>query len=183
MIALGLATRTEKTMPMPGDRLVPNPRITSTHGITIAAGPQQVWPWVVQIGQGRAGFYSYTALENLLGCQMKNADRVHSEWQELKTGDTISIHPNAKPLIVAKIEPENLLVLEQPEPLHWTWSFCLKPQSGDTRLLIRTRVEWKRGGMMMMISPVMTAGHYVMERKMLTGIKSRVESATKCENG
>jgi hypothetical protein len=130
-----------------------------------------------------AGFYSYTVLENLIGCQMKNAERIHSQWQDLKTGDKILIHPNAKPLDVVELEPEAHLVLEQTEPLHWTWSFCLIPRSNDTRLLIRTRVWWERGSIGVLAYPVMTVGHYLMERKMLTGIKSRVELATKNQRG
>lgn len=66
-------------MRLPGDEFVPAPTIASTHAITINKPAENIWPWIAQIGQDRGGFYSYTLLENLIGCRMKNADRIHSQ--------------------------------------------------------------------------------------------------------
>lgn len=76
-----------------GDALVPTPRGGFTHGITIRALASRVWPWVVQIGQGKGGFYSYEFLENLVGCEIHNADRLVPEWQDVKVGDLLRLHP------------------------------------------------------------------------------------------
>ena len=72
-------------MPLAGDKWVAEPRIASTHAITINVGAKYVWPWLIQIGQDRDGFYSYTALENLLGCQMKNAEQIRFEGKNYRT--------------------------------------------------------------------------------------------------
>jgi len=95
-----------------------------------------VWPWLVQIGQTRAGFYSYEWLENLVGCDMHNADRV-PEWQDLKVGDEVWLHPEAPPLKVRIIEPGRAIVLEQ------SWGFYLEEiDSQRTRLILRGRGEF-----------------------------------------
>ena len=73
------ATEERIAKPLPGDELVPNPAIESTRAITVNAPVEEVWPWLAQIGQDRGGFYSYEWLENLAGCRMRNADRIHPE--------------------------------------------------------------------------------------------------------
>ena len=94
------ATDAEVARPIPGDELSERAAFTATRAISIAASRDHVWPWIAQIGQGRGGFYSYTALENLLGCEMENADRIYPEWQALERGDEIRMHPKAPPLEV-----------------------------------------------------------------------------------
>ena len=74
-------TRAELSKSLPGDTLVSQANSTATRAITIHAPPQRVWPWIVQIGQERGGFYSYTWIENLLGCGIVNAESTHLEWQ------------------------------------------------------------------------------------------------------
>jgi len=76
-------TRDELGRSRPGDELVPNACGESTHGITVNAPASQIWPWIVQIGQDRAGFYSYTQLENLFGCEMRNAGQIVPEWPRM----------------------------------------------------------------------------------------------------
>jgi len=80
-------THDELSRSWPGDDLVPNACGDATHAITINAPALQIWPWIVQIGQDRAGFYSYTQLENLFGCEMRNAGQIVPEWQERHLGD------------------------------------------------------------------------------------------------
>ena len=80
------ATPAEVSATMPGDELVPKPKITSTRAITINAPPHEVWPWLAQIGQSRGGFYSYDALENLARCDIHSADRIIPQLQQLHPG-------------------------------------------------------------------------------------------------
>lgn len=176
---LCLTTNAEKSRRLPGDDIVASPNIESTHAVSINAACRIVWPWIVQIGQGRGGFYSYTILENLLGCEMKNADRVHPQWQSLSVGDPVSIHPRVEPLTVALLEPESHLVLKQRNRnFTWTWAFYVRAAGGadSSRLLVRTRLR-SNGALKIVLYPVMTLGHYVMERKMLLGIKRRSENS------
>jgi hypothetical protein len=87
------ATCADLRKPLPGDELVPGSAVQSTRAVTIDAPVDAVWPWLAQIGQDRAGFYSYEALENLAGCEMRNADEIHPEWQPRAPGETVFLHP------------------------------------------------------------------------------------------
>src|SRR4051794_10385237 len=86
------ATCEELHTRLPGDDLVPGRAIQSTRAITVEAPVAAVWPWLAQLGQDRAGFYSYEALENLAGCEIHNADEIHPEWQERARGETVPLH-------------------------------------------------------------------------------------------
>jgi hypothetical protein len=85
----------EVTGALPGDDLVPEPRLGYTRAVMIEASPQAVWQWLVQIGQGRGGLYSFDALENLFGCDLHSAESVRPELQELRVGDEIRLAPGA----------------------------------------------------------------------------------------
>ena len=98
------ATDAEVDMTLPCDELVEQPKLNATHAITINAPASKIWPWLVQMGQTRGGFYSYDWLENLVGCHMHNADRIHAEWQELQVGDEVWLHPKA-PQFIAPVRP------------------------------------------------------------------------------
>jgi hypothetical protein len=177
---LCLATKAESAMALPGDEIIEPAMINSTHAISIDASPDRVWPWIIQMGQDRGGFYSYTMLENLLGCKMKNANRIHSEWQKLSVGDAIQIHPRFAPLKVEQLISNSHLLLSQDVKFFWTWAFALISENDGLgcRLLVRTRMSRIRWPLRAVLYPVMTAGHYFMERKMLCGIKQRVEDAS-----
>ncbi len=102
----------ELDMTLPGDEMAPDPRLESTRAVTIQAPLDTVWPWLVQLGQGRGGFYSYERLENLAGCDIHNADRIIPKFLELKVGDQVRIGPEGYPAFdVAAIEPGNTLIL------------------------------------------------------------------------
>src|ERR1051325_3006325 len=82
------ATQAEISGSFPGDELVPSPRITYTRAISINAKPEEIYPWIVQLGAEKGGMYSYTWFEtNILQCELINADRIRPEWQNLKVGD------------------------------------------------------------------------------------------------
>ncbi|HXG92613.1 MAG TPA: hypothetical protein VNN73_09610 [Blastocatellia bacterium] len=177
------ATRDEIKEELPGDEVVPHPKHEATHAITIKAPIATVWPWLVQMGQTRGGFYSYTWLENLVGCDMHNADRIVPEWQELRVGDVVWLHPKAPPLPVIIIEPYHAIVLggqsEQGTNGAGTWGFYLKRlDEQTTRLIIRIRWDRRRGLMNWLGNyALLEPAHFVMERKMMLGIKERAEKA------
>ena len=173
------ATETEVSMSLPGDDPVTAPILTSTRAITIQAPVTDVWPWLVQMGQGRGGLYTYERLENLVGCQMQNADRILPEHQQLEVGDKVRLVPEGRGLyfIVSVIQSGRAIVLGGDDP-PTTWAFVLELiDENSTRLIIRWRqdyedtigniIEW-RG----FTDPIT----FIMERKMLQGIKDRVET-------
>ena len=108
------ATEAETRRVLLGDNLVPNPRHQDTHAITIHAPIAEVWSWLVQIGQDKGGFYSYSTLENLVGCALHNTDRILPEFQTLKQGDALRLHPKAPPLIAEIVEPNHAVVFANP---------------------------------------------------------------------
>jgi hypothetical protein len=97
------ATGQEAGEPVPGDDLITDPDLVATRAIAIGAPADQVWPWIAQLGQGRGGFYSYDFLENLAGCDIHSADRIVSEWQDIRIGDQIRLAPQVA-LTVALLE-------------------------------------------------------------------------------
>jgi hypothetical protein len=167
------ATDEEIERPMPGDEL--SERAAANHAITIAAPIDEVWPWLVQIGQDRAGFYSYTVLENLIGADIHNSNRIVPEWQSLKNGDHIRLASEERfglrPLLrVSHVQPGRSFVLEG-----WG-AFALEPiDEQTTRMIIRThrtkRAPWLRVLDFFIGEPA----HFIMERGMLRGIKKRAE--------
>jgi hypothetical protein len=163
------ATEQEVHQSLPGDDLVPHPWIESTRAVTIDAPFDAVWPWLAQIGQDRGGFYSYEWLENLAGCEMHNADRIHPEWQRRAVGELVRLHPQAG-LKVTHFEPGRAIGLEG-----WG-AFVLEPlDEHHTRLIARSRSP--RTWPTLALAPLGEIPHFVMERKMLLGIKERAERA------
>ena len=188
------ATEAEVRRALPGDELLPNPKFSATHAITIHAPVAEVWPWLAQIGQGRGGFYSYTWIENLLGCDIHNADRVHPEWQNLKAGNPILLHPKIPPVPAAIVEPGRVIVLHgetrQRPPSNLvkpgdyvttTWTFYIEPVDEHiTRLIERFRSDYNSTPRNAFFNHViLEPGSFIMERKMLLGIKARAEGAAK----
>ena len=161
------ATNEETNKSLPGDELVPNPAIESTRAITVHAPVEEVWPWLAQVGQDRGGFYSNEWLENLAGCQMRNADRIDPEWQHREVGERVFLHP-AIGLKVTKFEPGKAIVLEGWGP------FVVEPiDEKSTRVILRSRVP--RGWVALYYLLAVELPHFIMERRMLNGIKERAE--------
>jgi hypothetical protein len=138
------------------------------HAITIEAPRERVWPWLAQIGQDRGGFYSYEWLENLAGCALSNANEIHPEWQHRELGERIPLHP-AFGLELTVFDPPRAIGLD-----HWG-TFVLEEEGPErTRLLARGRVG--SGGIGAWIrNALFEIPHFVMERRMLLGIKQRAE--------
>ncbi len=180
------ATLEEVSATLPGDGIVSDPQRVSTRAITIEAEPGAVWPWLVQIGHGRAGLYSYDWLENLVGCDLHSADEVLPEHQVLHRGDVVRMGPEGYPTFsVAEVEPPHHLILvsadthtgrptfEGSEPYGTTWQWTIEPIDAGCRLLSRQRLSYPAGqtAMWAVVQPIA----FAMERKMLIGIKERAE--------
>ncbi|MCA9664961.1 MAG: hypothetical protein KC503_05210 [Myxococcales bacterium] len=176
-----LAARTH-----PGDELVANPRWGYTHGIEIEAPAHEVWPWVAQIGADRGGFYSYQWLENAVGCELQNAERVRPE-QALQLGDELSLAPGGPSLRIVELVEGRHLVAHASSGGHngkpWvesSWVLQVLPLTPRRCLLIsryrvatshhlRSRITYGPT----LLEPI----SYVMDREMLSGIKQRAERA------
>lgn len=176
---------------MPGDELVPAPMLGCTRAITIQAPVEEVWPWLAQLGQGRGGLYSYDGLENLAGCQIHSVDRIIPEYQNLEPGDLIRLGPKGYPCFsVVSSEPGRALIMVSADPKSEqvvsyttergkgysiaTWQFTLKAlDEKTTRLFVRQRLAFSPDLTLLwrLTEPV----SFVMERKMLLGIKHRAE--------
>ncbi|WP_416839874.1 hypothetical protein [Haloferax sp. DFSO52] len=177
------ATPTEVRRPLAGDALLPEPDAESTMAISIDAPPEDIWPWLRQLGQGRGGFYSYEWAENLVGLDIHNADEIIAEYQAISIGDPVRLgtperYPDAI-LEIAAFSPERALVLQTPgRPPQWVWSFVLDPVSEtETRLVVRSRIRLPNNPVARVASQsVLDPVAFVMTRGMLRGIKERVES-------
>jgi len=111
------ADPSETDRPLAGDELVPEPTEAETRGLTIDAPPSRVWPWLVQMGFGRAGWYSYDRVD-LAG---RSSDRIVPEWQPISVGDTMPTHPGGG-LVVKTVEPERALVLYLDNAIVQSWT-------------------------------------------------------------
>jgi hypothetical protein len=181
----------EREAALPGDEIFPgiaNYRID--HAITIHASPSAIWPWLLQLGQDRGGFYSYDWLERGFGADIRNADRVHPEWQSRAIGDTVFATQRSYlggrlgglGWRVDALEPERVIGLE-----NWG-TFVLRPiDSATTRLIVRTRGDAPPGVRSFVFAPIdvflFEPAHFIMERAMLKGIRDRVEGASKLRAG
>lgn len=194
-------TRSERRRPLPGDTLIPNSAATVMHAITIDATPESVWPWLVQMGSGRAGWYSYDWVDN---DGRPSASEIVPSLQHVVPGDIMPALPGEKrSFIVAAVEPAHNLILVVPAAsggLVVTWDFFLEPLAlGRTRLLVRGRVnaQWPAGAMATasarrrpiervyallanmprwLMAPIAKFGHGIMQARQLRGIKRRAEA-------
>lgn len=165
----------EAAASLPGDDLAPY--TSSTRAITIEVPKEVVWRWLVQLGGDRGGFYSYTILENLLGYDTDNVVEIVPEFQDMKVGRLVmSTPPSAKGPAkvlwrVAAVDPGKFFVLQG-----WGAFVLLDAGPGKTRLIVRTH-GWATPTFLsklgyFFIMPL----HYLMERRMLLGIKARAEA-------
>lgn len=160
------ATQDEVGARLPGDDSVPEVGYQHTRAVTVHAPAAAVWGWLAQIGRGRGGFYSYDWLENLAGVRVRSAEEVRAEWQ-LQVGDTVEVLPGWGPRVAA-VEPERALIIE-----NWG-AYAVRPLNAHTtRLIARARQPRGLGTLVYLLT--IEIPHFVMERRMLLGIKERAE--------
>ncbi len=166
----------EATRAFPGDELLVDADTISTRAIAIDAPPSAVWPWLVQMGSGRGGAYTYDWIENLFGLGMHSANEVLPEFQDVKVGDELRVGPNRPMMRVEVLDPERVFTVRF-EDGTWVWIFALLPEDGTTRLISRNRVATPNASALTRLFNLlfMEPGSLVMERKMLLGIKERAE--------
>jgi hypothetical protein len=186
-------TPTEAAETLPGDGLLEGNLAQVTRAITINAPPERIWPWLMQMGQDRGGFYSYTALENMIGAGMPEVHRLRSNWNARDLGETVWFATPKRfkgqgRMIAAIVDPPQAFVMVMPDD--WerilqggkgsqgSWGFVLKPIDADhTRLISRLRSgPPPRIGARIAGAAFWEPAHFVMERKMLLTIKRLSES-------
>jgi hypothetical protein len=182
------ATGAEVAARLPGDDLVAAPDLVATRAITIRAAAVDVWPWLVQLGQNRGGFYSYDVLENLVGCDIHSSDRIVPEWQDVAVGDPVNLAPEVA-LTVAVVRPPRAFVLsggvpvgEAAPPYDFSWSFVLDGDDATTRLIVRERYRYTRWWAPLLVEPIEVVS-FVMHQRMLRGIRDRAEVALSRRRG
>ncbi|MBA2679584.1 MAG: hypothetical protein H0U76_14455 [Ktedonobacteraceae bacterium] len=190
------ATDEEVNQSIPGDAEVAQANFQSTRAITMHAQATDIWPWLVQMGQGRGGLYTYTWLENMVGLRISNVDQILAEFQHLKVGDIIPLEAGGSGYRVGAIEPNQLLELViQPTDSGFmgtvmkqgngasTWVYLLHElDSEHTRLIVRWRMRWNpsfKAPILVLIRLLLAPVEFVMERKMILGIKKRAERMSK----
>jgi hypothetical protein len=187
-------TEEEANANLPGDELVRNPKLRMTWGITINAPIEDVWPWVIQMGQGRGGFYTYQFLENIAGCQIFNADRILPEHQQIPLEAGVSLAPDMSMNVALHEEGHyfflhsymDMTTMEAVEPkedsipekfMNIGWGFYLKKiGENQTRFLSRWLTDYapaliNKIAINLFLEPI----GFVMGRKMLIGTKQRAE--------
>lgn len=174
------ARQEEVLREMPGDEIVSDPAFDATRAVEIAARPEEIWPWIVQIGYRRAGFYSYDWLDN---DRIASAEAILPQFQALGSGDTIPLSRSASARVEILEPNEHMLMVvgvESAEQETWTWAWGLYPEGPrTTRLVTRLRVETENQLSVLLLD----AFEIVMMRKCLLGIKRRVETATEGSPG
>jgi hypothetical protein len=171
-------TPDDLTRVMAGDAVITNPTHTATHAVTVDAPPDDIWPWLVQLGYQRGGLYSYDWLDRLFGfLDRPSANRVLPEFQHLAVGDMIRLGPREE-LTVTAVEPSRALVLSYTaHGMEWVWQFGLyRLDNNRTRLVSRgtERIPNTVGARLGML--VMEPAAFIMTRRMLLGLKQRAET-------
>jgi hypothetical protein len=172
------ATDAEVSRVLPGDELVASPWFDSTRAITIAAPPQLVWPWLVQVGVSRAGWYSYDLLDNL---GRPSARRVIDELQDIQPGDLLPMSPDGKHGIrVHALDPPHWMIWGTPGDTSWVWVLDQQPD-GTTRLLTRVRSKPHTRPSSYVFAVLLEFADFPMMRRMLLNLRLRSEHAASPE--
>ncbi len=182
----GLAER-DAARAYPGDGVLAEPRWQWTHAVEIDRPAAAVWPWVAQMGADRAGFYSYQWLENLAGCELRNAERIHPDWV-LRKGDALHLHPRMPALRIVEVEAGHYLVAHAAADeaaraagkpwIEGSWLFLVEPLGeAACRFISRFRsASWKDVASSLASGPVLLEPvGFTMDRRMLLGVKARAE--------
>ena len=174
------ATDDEVGGPVTGDELCPGARIIATRCISVGAPPEEVFPWLRQMGFGRAGWYSHDILDNL---GRRSARRIHPEWQGLTAGDTVPGGPVGFEAVV--VDPPHTFVLrlgtrDKPSGrVCFVLAYELRPQEGGTRIVTRVRARVDLPGGRLIERFVLGPGDGIMLRRQLLGIRDRTRGTVK----
>ncbi|MHB8076528.1 hypothetical protein [Desulfosporosinus fructosivorans] len=171
------ATYEEVKQDMPGDQLDPHPEFFATRAITISGTPQEIWPWLLQMGYGRAGYYGYDILENLGSPQgIRSADRILQEFQQFKVGDGVPISSVAHMVFYA-IEPNRYIIWSGTDH-QGSFIWALYPvDESHTRLVSRIRWSFHWTQPRLLALDLFTEfTDYLAVREILHGVKGRVEN-------
>ena len=164
------ATDDEVTRAMPGDELIPGAG-SATRAITVDATPEVVWPWLVQLGYGKAGWYSYDWIDNDF---RPSADRILPEYQHLRPGDKILMMPEMGFVVDSVNEPLSIVSVLEDGSTSWCLGLYPNP-SGSTRLVSRWRPKFEMTPATFFLTVLSEPGTFIMEQKMLRTIRDRVE--------
>ena len=169
------ASRDERDAAMAGDEVLPVAQFTATRAITIEAPPSRVWPWLTQVGAGRAGFYSYDLIDNR---GHRSSDRILPQFQQIQVGDVaapMTDHPSETTSFrVASLRPGETLLWSKPDST-WAWQLT-RLADGTTRLVTRLKFRYRATLSGLATIALIEVGDFPMMRKMLRGIKRRAEA-------
>lgn len=178
-------TDDEVVMALPGDEIVTGEVSQTTRSITVRTAAAQIWPWLLQLGQGRGGMYSYDFLENLAGCDIHTLNAIDPALQKLQVGDPILMGPQeGLPYYrVVLLEPQRALVLQSINRTSGapgeTWGFYLIEQSSSlTRLVVRHRTPPSLDKTEQVVNGIFDPIVFFMEHRMLYGIREHAEKMT-----
>jgi hypothetical protein len=165
----------EATRSLPGDELVADAKVRWNHAITIRTRPSDIWPWLVQMGCRRAGWYSYDGLDN---GGVRSAERIVPEFQQIQVGDIFPMTPKAQDrFVVRMVEPERALVLGD-DVGSMSWAFVLEQvDETSTRLITRSRGAIDRLALGLMLKVIWHPLDFGMQRRQLLNLKRLVEAA------
>lgn len=180
LAATWASTSDERRRTLPGDEFVGLPHAQADRAVTISAPPERVWPWLMQLGQDRGGFYSFEAIENLMGCQIEGVSTIREEWATREPSDRVHLAPEVA-LRVAIADAPRALVLRGDKhadglqdadglPEQFTWAFVLTGADGGTRLHVRERYRFSRRREQLLSHLVLVVSG-IMTVKMLDGIR------------
>ena len=175
--------KTERTNYYQGDSIVANPGYVNTLAITVDKPPSGIWPWIAQMGLNKAGFYTYTWLENIFGCNLQNANSIHPEWQNPNEGDyepvCASAENNKMPgWTISMVNPGKALVFRSSQDSSWTMGFYVDSINTNTsRLVTRMRYNTPKKFWEYIADKLwLEWAHCIMQRGSINGIKKRAEN-------
>lgn len=175
------ATAEERRRPLPGDDALPDASYVTTRAVTIRAPSEAVWPWLVQMGQDRAGFYTHNWVERLLRSGIPDISEIRPEWQHLEVGDLVRTNRDigGKPMgwPVIAVDPGRSLVVSSRSMPSGTYAFVIEPVDGGTRLIVRDRAAWKPSELpfaALVFEPL----HAYMETGLIRGVRQRAEAGS-----
>ena len=171
------ATPEEQDRRMPGDPAVRTPYLT-TRAITVNAPPDAIYPWLVQMGAGRGGLYSWDFLDRIFGfIDSPSSKEILPQFQDLQPGDEIPLGRGANFPVKDLLRDKFLLLAGEPEPgMTWTWSTALYEEpDGTTRLVTRNTGDWGKGWRARLLVGGMDLAAFIMVHRWLHVLKQRAE--------